>query len=170
MLVNLYTFVGSDDDGHFANYFGSAAERDSVIDEAAREAWDDDGDGDYPEGVSPEFAWSIVAMRRGETYGAETVAMEVKPVVPRKEVAAARAAVEALRFARDCLKVAEAHRARRRVVDALSSAKGAVRNAEMKEVRLREFEVAAKKHDAAMAEAHAERVADFRNLRAEGKI
>ena len=79
-------------------------------------------------------------------------------------------AATALRFARDCLKVAEAHRARKRVVDALSSAKGAVRNAEMKEARLREFEAAAKKHDAAMAEAHAARVADFRKLRKEGKI
>lgn len=169
MLVNLYTFVGSDDDGHFANYFGSAAERDSVIDQAAREAWEDDGDGNYPEG-EPEFAWSIVAMRRGETYGVDTVTMDVQPVVPRDAVAAARAAVEALRFARDCLKVAEAYRTRKRVVDALSSAKGAVRNAELKASRDREFEAATQRHDALVSQAHAARVADFRCLKAEGKI
>lgn len=62
----------------------------------------------------------------------------LKPVdlaVPSNDVQAARAAVAALAYARDCLKAAGAARAADKARLALSSAKGAVRHAEGKAVR-----------------------------------
>ena len=55
--------------------------------------------------------------------------------VPDDPVRAARAAVDALTFARECLKTAGAPRALERTKFAISSAKGAVRHAENKAAR-----------------------------------
>ncbi|WP_378952143.1 hypothetical protein [Mesorhizobium sp. ANAO-SY3R2] len=55
--------------------------------------------------------------------------------VPNNPVEAARAAVQALRFARDCLVAANAPRAAERTRLALSSATGAVRHVENKAAR-----------------------------------
>lgn len=55
--------------------------------------------------------------------------------IPNDPVQAARAAVEAIQYARDCLKVSASPRTLERVAHALSSAKGAVRAAEYRKQR-----------------------------------
>ena len=55
--------------------------------------------------------------------------------LPTNPVTATRAAIEALQFARDCLKVAGAKRATDKTRLALSSAKGAARHALNKALR-----------------------------------
>ncbi|RWC91670.1 MAG: hypothetical protein EOS72_03170 [Mesorhizobium sp.] len=134
MLVNLYTFTGTDEDGGYSNTFASAAERDRIMDEAAREKWEEFGDGDYPDG-DPRHAWNIITLMGGGSHGADILTLDAPPVVPSDPVAAARAAAEALRYARDCLASAGADRAKERVKDALASALGAMRHAEGKAVR-----------------------------------
>lgn len=97
--------------------------------------------------------------------------VELAPTVPKDTVGAARAAVEALAFARDCLKAAGAMRAANKTRLALSSAKGAARHAENKSHdQAGHFRQLAAKHDAAMTAARATRQRDWHNLKAEGKI
>lgn len=65
-------------------------------------------------------------------WGIDTEILDITPIVPKDQIQAARAAVEALVYARNCLKAAGAKRTTTlRVLGALSSAKGAVRNTEM---------------------------------------
>ncbi|RWD98338.1 hypothetical protein [Mesorhizobium sp.] len=93
------------------------------------------------------------------------------PTVPKDAVEAARAAVEALAFARDCLKVAGALRTANKTRLALSSAKGAARHAENRSYdQASHFSQLAAKHDCAMATARAARECDWHKLKAEGKI
>lgn len=97
--------------------------------------------------------------------------VEMAPIVPKDAVEAARAAVEALAFARDCLKVAGAPRAANKTRLALSSAKGAARHAENKPYdQASHFGQLAARHDAAMAAARTGRERDWHNLKAGGKI
>ncbi|BAV52541.1 Uncharacterized protein MLTONO_p0071 (plasmid) [Mesorhizobium loti] len=129
MLVKLFAFVGSNDDSHFLNLFGNEAAMAEHMHHCAGEAWEGE-DGDYPDDA--DAAWDIIARRRGETYDSDAHLVDVALAVPADGVAAARAAVEAIRFARDCLKVAGAPRAAKKARLALSSAEGAVRHAENK--------------------------------------
>ncbi|RWM48381.1 MAG: hypothetical protein EOR78_29480 [Mesorhizobium sp.] len=70
----------------------------------------------------------------GDEEGHEIESQEIEVNPPTDPVAAARAAVEALRFARDCLTIAGADRTKQRISLALSSALGAVRHAQNKAV------------------------------------
>lgn len=131
MKFLIHTFIGSDSDGYFANIFGDEAERNALVNQCVDEGWYDDKD----RPADPVEAWRVLAIDRGEAFEASTVAIVSAPIVPQDAVQAARAAVEALAFARDCLKAAGADRAADKARLALSSAKGAVRHAEGKASR-----------------------------------
>ena len=93
------------------------------------------------------------------------------PAVPGDAVEAARTAVEALAFARDCLKIAGALRAANKTRLALSSAKGAARHAENRSYdQVGRLSQLVAKHDAAVATARTARQRDWHRLKAEGKI
>ncbi|MBZ9694893.1 hypothetical protein [Mesorhizobium sp. CO1-1-9] len=114
---------------------------------------------------------AMASCRPYTSWGIDRDEIELAPIVPADVVKAARTAVEALAFARDCLKAAGALRAANKTRLALSSAKGAVRHAENKSYdQVGHLSQLVAKHDAAMATARAARERDWHNLKAEGKI
>ena len=70
-----------------------------------------------------------------EEFAAAESAVDAADAVPTDPVKAARAALDALIFARECFKVSGSVRALDKTKDAISSAKGAVRHAEGKAMR-----------------------------------
>ncbi|MDG4889706.1 hypothetical protein [Mesorhizobium sp. WSM4887] len=114
---------------------------------------------------------AMASCRPYTSWGIDTDEIDLAPTVPKEAVEAARTAVEALAFARDCLKAAGAVRAANKTRLALSSAKGAVRHAENKSYgQVDHFIRLAAKHDAAVATARSARERDWHGLKAEGKI
>lgn len=101
---------------------------------------------------------AMASCRPYTSWGIDRDEIETAPIVPTDVVSAARTAVEALAFARDCLKAAGALRAANKTRLALSSAKGAVRHAENKSYdQVGHLSQLVAKHDAAMATARAAR-------------
>ncbi|TJW14404.1 MAG: hypothetical protein E5W82_10535 [Mesorhizobium sp.] len=130
-MTSCFALAIDDDDACELHLFNADAERDSFLWDYAFEHSGTEADtlAEFKAEHDDDVSEAMAACHCG--WHTDDMVQEV----PTEPVAAARAAVEALAYARDCLKAASAARAADKVRLALSSAKGAVRHAENKAVR-----------------------------------